>query len=118
MVVVNPAANKIDHRAFASQSFAFRLLGGKNPEATVPLDPAPSVLLTKLLEHTCPGYSALLSKRYGAKQLLIEQDWNADLAFVAGVYRYSHIAGSAYPCGLQAWPCKDGWWTRLRESLT
>eukprot|EP00439_Symbiodinium_sp_Y106_P034934 s715_g4.t1 len=83
MVTVNPAANKSDQRSYASQNFAWRLLG-KTPEETTPLEAAPSVLLSRLLEHACPGYAALLGKRYGAKQLLIEQEWIADLAFVAG----------------------------------
>ena len=111
MVAVNPAANRGDQRAYASQNFAWRLLG-KTPEQATPLDAAPSVLLSRLLEHTCPGYGAVLGKRYGAKQLLIEQEWIADLAFLAGVYRYSRIAGDAYPCGLHTWPCTAAWWTR------
>ena len=110
MVTVNPAANKSDQRSYASQNFAWRLLG-KTPKETTPLEAAPSVLLSRLLEHACPGYAALLGKRYGAKQLLIEQEWIADLAFVAGVYRYSRIAGDVYPCGLRAWPCVSSWWT-------
>ncbi|CAE7227871.1 Stk17b, partial [Symbiodinium sp. CCMP2456] len=110
MVVVNPAANKSDQRSYASQNFAWRLLG-KTPEETTPLEAAPSVLLSRLLEHACPGYSSLLGKRYGARQLLIEQDWVADLAFVSGMYRYSRIAGEAYPCGLREWPCMSSWWT-------
>ena len=73
MVTVNPAANKSDQRSYASQNFAWRLLG-KTPEETTPLEAAPSVLLSRLLEHACPGYAALLGKRYGAKQLLIEQE--------------------------------------------
>ena len=36
MVTVNPAANKSDQRSYASQNFAWRLLG-KTPEETTPL---------------------------------------------------------------------------------
>ena len=117
MVVVNPAASKCDQRAYASQNFSWRLLCGKTPEETLPADPAPSVLLGKLLERTCPGYGALCGKRYSARQLLVEQNWIADLAFTAGVYRYSTLAGNAFPCGLRSWPCTDSWWARLYPTL-
>ena len=53
----------------------------------------------------CPKYDSVCGQRWPAYELLNEQGFNLDFAFLAGVWRYSRALGAAFPEGLpDVWP--------------
>ena len=65
--------------------------------------------LSKLLRTCCPSYLQVL-KRFGPATLLFRNNYNLDLAFLEGVWRYTAAVGRAcFPQGLYAWPPPDDW---------
>jgi hypothetical protein len=64
----------------------------------------------KLVERLCPRFFDLFCARYGLETLIAEADRNLDLAFVAAVWRYTHIIRrERYRAGIDYWPPRDEW---------
>ncbi|CAE7467252.1 pip [Symbiodinium sp. CCMP2592] len=109
--MVNPNGSKSDAKIWASEAFCWRLLNHRTPESTSALHRAPCLLLDQLLRNTCPGYESLCSKRWSGRALLEESQNIADIAFLAGVFRFSAAVGvTAFPLGLHEWPVTAAWW--------
>ena len=91
---------------YGSEGFEWEMCGkarlGMKPENAV-------YYFSKLLRHCCPAYMEVLD-RFGPATLLHNNRFNLDLAFLEGVWRYSHVLGKAwFPQGLYAWPPPDDW---------
>ena len=90
---------------FASESFEWTLCNGMRLYAC---GDGASAALTRALHQVCPRYSDVCGVRWPALELLREQQACLDLAFLAGVWRYSRALGSSFPDGLpDCWPPPD-----------
>ena len=68
------------------------------------------MLLTSSYEKTMPGYTAVLSGRYGVDSLLAESYNILDLAYVGAQWRYTAVIRlKYYRCGLASWPPDPRW---------
>ena len=67
------------------------------------------------LRACCPKYMDLFESRFGPAVLVESSGYNLDLAFLDGVWRYTHAVGKdCFPQGLYAWPPPDDWKTDAR----
>ena len=83
---------------YASESFAWELWGHAQPSGPSQKQ------LEKCIEAVMPGYTATLSCRFSARDLLKETKGNADVAFLrTGWYYASLVPVNMYPCGLRDW---------------
>ena len=70
---------------------------------------------SKFLRECCPKYMDLFDARFGPAVLVQSNGYNLDLAFLEGVWRYTHAVGKDwFPQGLYAWPPPDDWRTDAR----
>ncbi len=71
-------------------------------------------VLSTLWQRTLPFYEQLCGSRWNAHECLVEAWYNLDLAFLAGVWRYSHAVGiELFPCGVLVWPPPDNFFSWL-----
>ena len=79
----------------------------------------PKFAFRKLVEALCPMYFDLFHVRYGLETLLTDSRHNLDLAFVAAVWRYTHVVGKEqYRFGVDAWPPPADWCSGLVVATT
>ena len=79
----------------------------------------PKYAFKRLLQALCPMYFDLFHVRYGMETLLTDSRHNLDLAFVAAVWRYTHVVGKEqYRFGVDAWPPPADWSTGLVAATT
>ena len=89
---------------FASEDFEWAMCGGTRMY-TLEGHRGPADVLAKVLNSVCPRYYEVCGGRWPPVELLKEQQFCFDFAFLAGVWRYSRALGSSFPCGLpDAWP--------------
>ena len=79
----------------------------------------PKYAFRRLVEKLCPMYFDLFHVRYGLETLLTDSCHNLDRAFVAAVWRYTHVVGKEqYRFGVDAWPPPADWSTGLMAATT
>jgi hypothetical protein len=96
---------------WSSPHFAWKMLAGQTRIQMGASGITPNQRLQQMLNDCCPGYDRLMLPRWTAEKLLDERGHVADLAFMAGVWRYSmalHACPACreevFPPGIHAWP--------------
>ena len=99
----NTAGKYVDPKpVYASDNFSWQFWRHKKPHGG-------NVKQFRGFVHEClPGYANILGHRFPLDNLLADNEWNADVAFLHAVWLYSSIVPSTvFPCGLREWPPKS-----------
>ena len=82
----------------ASPAFAVVMFGRRSRESLT--DPAPQTHFYRLIERLLPRYFELFPYEYRSLNLVTNNCFNYDLAFLEAVWRYSRVLGeNHFPCG-------------------
>ena len=116
MILVSQPGQPKTH---SSQLFASRLLNGKPVSEQAP-GRGPAYSLGRILRHCCPHHDRLFKNRHTPSELLEEAGHSADLAFLAGVWRYTFLVGKIVkmPEAFQVWPPVKNWRRHVVDQAT